>query len=83
MPPELANEFRRNPMVIGEERIFPPKAGAKGDRQKVGGSFETVLKMTERYAKLGKNHIAKTGNTAREMWRLMEEKVGNETAAGA
>ena len=30
------------------------------------------IKMTERYAKLAKQHIAKTGSTAREMWRLME-----------
>ena len=30
------------------------------------------IKMTERYAKLAKTHIARTGNTAREMWRLME-----------
>ena len=30
------------------------------------------IKMTERYAKLAKKHIAKTGSTAREMWRLME-----------
>jgi integrase len=30
------------------------------------------IKMTERYAKLAKSHIAKTGSTAREMWRLME-----------
>lgn len=30
------------------------------------------IKMTERYAKLGKNHIAKTGSTAREMWRMLE-----------
>jgi integrase len=30
------------------------------------------IKMTERYAKLGRNHIARTGNTAREMWRLMD-----------
>ena len=30
------------------------------------------IKMTERYAKLGRSHIAKTGSTAREMWRLME-----------
>ena len=30
------------------------------------------IKMTERYAKLAKSHIAKTGNTAREMWKLME-----------
>ena len=30
------------------------------------------IKMTERYAKLGKLHIAKTGSTAREMWKLME-----------
>jgi integrase len=30
------------------------------------------IKMTERYAKLGKKHIARTGNTAREMWKLLE-----------
>jgi integrase len=30
------------------------------------------IKMTERYAKLAKTHIARTGSTAREMWRLME-----------
>jgi integrase len=30
------------------------------------------IKMTERYAKLAKSHLAKTGSTAREMWRLME-----------
>ena len=45
MPPELANEFRRNPVVMGEERIFPPKPGTKGDRQRVAGSFETILNM--------------------------------------
>ena len=32
------------------------------------------IKMTERYAKLGRAHIAKTGNIAREVWKLMEEK---------
>jgi integrase len=30
------------------------------------------IKMTERYAKLARSHIAKTGSTAREMWKLME-----------
>jgi len=30
------------------------------------------IKMTERYAKLARHHIAKTGNTAREIWKLME-----------
>jgi hypothetical protein len=29
------------------------------------------IRMTERYAKLGKAHIARTGDTAREMWKLM------------
>ena len=29
------------------------------------------VKMTERYAKLGREHIAKTGGVAREMWRLL------------
>jgi integrase len=123
MPPELAAELRRYPAVLGEDRIFPPKAGAKGERQRVEGSFETVLKlagiedfrfhdlrhtfaswymmnggdlyelakilghsnikMTERYAKLAKTHIAKTGNTAREMWRLMEGEMGSKVETGS
>ena len=43
------------------------------------------IKMTERYAKLGKSHIARTGSTAREMWKLMEEAgMGNKVSeAGA
>jgi integrase len=32
------------------------------------------IKMTERYAKLGRQHIARTGNTAREIWKLMEQE---------
>jgi len=35
------------------------------------------LKMTERYAKLSNGHIAKTGNTAPEMWKLMEPEAEN------
>ena len=30
------------------------------------------IKMTERYAKLARQHIARTSNTAREMWKLFE-----------
>jgi integrase len=117
MTPELAAEIQRFPVTIGEDLIFPPKRGAKGERQRVEGSFETVLhtagirdfrfhdlrhtfaswfmmnggdlyelakilghsniKMTERYAKLSRGHIAKTGNTAREMWKLMEREMEN------
>jgi hypothetical protein len=29
--------------------------------------------MTERYAKLARKHIARTGSTAREMWKLLEQ----------
>ncbi len=123
MPPELAAELRRYPAVLGDDRIFPPKRGAKGERQRVEGSLETVLqmsgienfrfhdlrhtfaswymmnggdlyelakilghsniKMTERYAKLAKTHIAKTGNTAREMWRLMEGEMGSKVETGS
>ncbi len=36
------------------------------------------IKMTERYAKQAKGHIAKTGNTAREMWKLLEGEAGNQ-----
>jgi len=115
LTPELAEELRRYPAVLGADCIFPPKRGAKGERQRVEGSFEAVLKMagiedfrfhdlrhtfaswymmnggdlyelakilghanikmTERYAKLGRQHIARTGSTARELWRLLE--VGN------
>jgi integrase len=121
MTPELAVELRKYPAVIGEEQLFPPKRGSKGERQRVEGSFETTLelagiqnfrfhdlrhtfaswymmnggdlyelakilghaniKMTERYAKLGKAHIASTGNTARGMWKLMDAVNGEREAA--
>jgi len=123
LAPELIAELTRWPTVIDDERLFPPKRGAKGDRQRVEGSFETILamagiedfrfhdlrhtfaswymmnggdlyelakilghaniKMTERYAKLGRKHISKTGTTAREMWRMMELTNGSEVAVGA
>jgi integrase len=41
------------------------------------------IKMTERYAKLAKTHIAKTGNTAREIWRLMEGEMGSKVETGS
>ena len=112
MRPELAGELRRFPVVIDEDRIFPPKPGATSGRQRVEGSFEDLLKragikdfrfhdlrhtfaswfmmnggdlyelakilghsnikMTERYAKLGRQHIARTGSTAREIWKQLE-----------
>lgn len=114
MPEELASELRRCPVVIGDDRIFPPKPGAESGRQRVEKSFDRVLglagikdfrfhdlrhtfaswymmnggdlyelakilghsniKMTERDAKLARKHLAKTGSTAREMWRLMDQK---------
>ena len=113
MPPELAGELRRYPVVTGEDRIFPPEPGAVSGRQRVEGSFDDLLeragiqdfrfhdlrhtfaswymmnggdlyelakilghsniKMTERYAKLARQHIARTGSTAREIWKLMAQ----------
>ena len=35
------------------------------------------IKM-ERYAKLGKEHIAKTSGTAREIWKLIDPEGGNK-----
>jgi len=43
MTPELASELRRVPAVIAEDRIFPPKPWATGERQRVEGSFEDLL----------------------------------------
>ena len=109
--PELAEELKRFPVFISDDRIFPPRADAEGTRRRLEGSFGDLLrtakikdfrfhdlrhifaswyrmnggdlyelvkllghsniKMTECYAKLGKQHIARTGNTAREIWKRM------------
>jgi integrase len=132
MPPELADELRRytpqpanNVLYIAgnnHEQIFPPKEGAKGERQRVEGSFEDLLeradiqdfrfhdlrhtfaswymmnggdlyelakilghsniKMTERYAKLAKQHIARTSGTARELWKILEPQCANAANVG-
>jgi len=39
------------------------------------------IKMTERYAKLAKHHIARTSNTAREVWKLLEP-IDQKAAVG-
>ena len=119
LTPSLAAELRRYPAMLGEERIFPPRTHAKGERQRVESSFKKILKlagiedfrfhdlrhtfaswfmmnggdlyelakilghanikMTERYAKLAKDHIARTGTTACELWKLMEEGDGERS----
>jgi integrase len=40
------------------------------------------IKMTERYAKLGRQHIARTGSTAREMWKLLAQAEGDKANVG-
>ena len=40
------------------------------------------IKMTERYAKLARKHIAKTGSTAREIWKLMEQEKCDKATVG-
>jgi hypothetical protein len=34
------------------------------------------IQLTEPYAKLMREHIARTGNTAREIWKLLEKEEG-------
>ena len=41
------------------------------------------IRMTERYAKLGKTHIARTGDTARGMWKLMTKEQESERATAS
>ncbi len=36
------------------------------------------IKMTERYAKLARKHIAKTGDTAKVIWSMLDKKVQQE-----
>ena len=40
------------------------------------------IKMTERYAKLARQHIARTGSTAREIWKLMEARNCDKANVG-
>jgi len=39
MCPELAVEFKRYPVILGEDRIFPPEPGAKRETPKGGQEF--------------------------------------------
>jgi integrase len=61
---------------------WPHQAAGDGDvRRREALLYELAkilghsnIKMTERYAKLGRQHIARTGNTAREIWKLLEKE---------
>lgn len=65
--------------VIIPRRIMPMMNG--GDLYELAKILgHANIKMTERYAKLGKTHIASTGNTARGMWKLMEGEGGKREA---
>jgi len=43
MTPELAEEIRRYPAVLGEDRVLPPEAGATSGRQRADKSFANLL----------------------------------------
>jgi integrase len=47
MPPELAEEIRRYPTVLGEDRILPPGPGATSGRQRADKSFHELLERAE------------------------------------
>ena len=112
--PEKLDIHRRRGSFLGRK-------DAKGERQRVEGSFDDLLeragikdfrfhdlrhtfaswymmnggdlyelakilghsniKMTERYAKLAKHHIARTSNNAGEMWKLLEP-ISKKEAVG-
>ena len=40
------------------------------------------IKMTERYAKLAREHIARTSSTAREIWKRMETGSAEQANVG-
>jgi integrase len=45
MASELAEELRRFPAILGQDRIFPPEPHAKRERQRVDKSFDTALEL--------------------------------------
>ena len=42
-----------------------------------------IKMQSERYAKLARSHIAKTGSTAREMWKLMQGPTRKQVRGNA
>jgi len=47
MPPELAEEIRQYPAVLGEDRILPPELGATSGRQRADKSFHELLERAK------------------------------------
>ena len=47
--PEVAGELRRYPVVISDDRVFPPRKGAYGNRRRLEGSFEDLLRFASWY----------------------------------
>ena len=47
MRPELAEEIRRYPAVLGEDRILPPGPGATSGRQRADKCFHDLLERAE------------------------------------
>jgi len=45
LKPELAIELKRYPVVLGEEKVFPHRPGAKGELQRLEKSFGKVLEI--------------------------------------
>jgi len=64
MAPELAAEIRRYPAAIDYELA------------KILG--HSNIKTTERYAKLGRARITKTGNTAKVIWNMLDKEPEQE-----
>jgi hypothetical protein len=74
--PELGRRFVRELSPwSGHQSLAPRAHGEKGP----SGPCQ---QMTERYAKLVKRHIARTGSAAREMWRLMKAEDLQKQAKG-
>lgn len=47
MPPELAEEIRRYPAVLGEDQILPPELGATSGLQRADKSFRELLERAK------------------------------------
>jgi hypothetical protein len=66
---ENRSASRRNPHFgIGSHPAYMMNGGDLYELAKILG--HSNIKMTERYAKLAKQHIARTGATAGKMWKL-------------
>ena len=83
--------MRQSTLSSGSTERWATRSGANvqarsgadgGDLYELAKILGHSIKMTERYAKLVRQHIARTSGTARELWKILEPQCTNAANVG-